>query len=92
MLLDLFMTIADAQIITIILNIADQTIVQAPILSFQLADPKIAKTVNIDVNNSGALVHIAINVAPVISDESFNLLEIFSSDSTKNSSQIIASM
>lgn len=68
--------------ITRILKIADPTIVPDPIFSFP-PDQKIAKIAKILVNNSGALLPTAINVAPVTSDERLSLSEIFSSDLTK---------
>jgi hypothetical protein len=75
---------------TRILNIADHTIVPAQILSLLLVAPNMENRANIEVNNSGALLPIAINVAQVISEDNFSLLEIFSSDATKKSSQMIA--
>ena len=82
--------IAVAPIITSMLKIADHTIVPAPRLSLFPAAPKIVKRANIEVNSSGALLPIAIKVAPVISEESFSFSDIFSSDATKKSSQMIA--
>jgi hypothetical protein len=72
------------------LNTADQTIVPAQMLDSVFHVPNIANNAKIDVNNSGALLHIAINVAHVTSLDIFNFSEIFSKDSTKYLSQIIA--
>jgi hypothetical protein len=89
-LLFFLITMAVAQMITNTLNTADPTIVPAHILDSVLPVPNIANNAKIEVNNSGALLHIAINVAHVTSFDIFSLFEICSRDSTKYLSQIIA--
>jgi len=85
-----FIAMIEAHMIANILNIADPTIVPAHRLSFHHHPPNIAKIANIEVNNSGALLPIAIKVAQVTSDDNFNLFDILSKASTKYLSQIIA--
>jgi hypothetical protein len=72
------------------LKTADHTIVPAHILDSILPVLNIANNAKIEVNSSGALLHIAINVAQVTSLDNFNLSEIYSRDTTKYLSQIIA--
>ncbi|NCQ82655.1 hypothetical protein GW750_07915 [bacterium] len=68
------------------MNNADHTIVHAHKLKSTSGFVK----ANNDVNNSGALLHTAINVAQANSEESFNCFAIFSNAGTKTASQIIA--
>ncbi len=84
------MKIAVAQIITRMLNIADHTIVPAPILSLPAIPPNIVNSANIEVKSSGALLPMAMNVAPVTSDDIWSFSDIFSNEITKKSSDIIA--
>jgi hypothetical protein len=89
-LLFFLITMAVAQIITNTLNTADPTIVPAQILDSVSPVLNIANNAKIEVNNSGALLHTAINVAHVTSLDIFSLFEICSKDLTKYLSQIIA--
>ena len=89
-LLFFLITIAVAHIITKTLNTADQTIVPAQILDSVFPVLNIANNAKIEVNSSGALLHIAINVAHVTSFDIFSLFDICSRDSTKYLSQMIA--
>ncbi len=78
-------TMADAPTITRMLKIADPTIVPAPMFS----DPTLVRAITA-VKNSGALVPIAMNVAPATSSERFSFFEIISRLLTKYWSQILA--
>ncbi len=73
-----FLIMAEPPTMTKILKMADQMIVPAPTLSAPTARSAIAA-----VKNSGALLPIAMSVAPATSSESFIFLLMISRDHTK---------